>query len=544
MRDFGSFDYVIVGGGSAGCVLANRLSASGVYRVLLLEAGGEDRNPWIHIPIGYGKLFKNPKLNWLYETEPEPELMNRRILQPRGKVLGGSSSINGLVYIRGQKEDFDHWRQLGNVGWSYEDVLPYFRKAEDQQRGGDEYHGIGGPLSVSDQTEPHELCEAFIAAAEQTGIPRNDDFNGVRQEGAGYFQTTSRRGRRCSAAVGYLRPARQRPNLRVLTNAPTTRVLFEGGAAIGVAFAHQGEQWKVLAAGEVILAAGAIATPQLLQLSGVGPAALLQRFGVTVVKDMPGIGEDLQDHLQSRVVYRCTRPITLNDDVASLARSVGIGLRYALRRKGPLTISAGYAGGFFRTDPRLATPDVQAHFINFSTTKMGDKLHPFSGFTASICQLRPESRGWVRIKSADPALPPAIQLNYLAAETDRRTMIAGLKLLRQIMAAPALRPYVESEYEPGADCASDEDLLRHIRERASTIYHPTCTCRMGEDARAVVDARLRLRGMGRLRIIDGSVMPRVVSGNTNAAIIMIGEKGADMILEDAAHRPHLAHAAS
>jgi choline dehydrogenase len=544
MRDFGSFDYVIVGGGSAGCVLANRLTASGAYRVLLLEAGGEDRNPWIHIPIGYGKLFKDRKLNWLYETEPEPELMNRRIIQPRGKVLGGSSSINGLVYIRGQKEDFDHWRQLGNVGWSYEDVLPYFRRAEDQQRGGDEYHGVGGPLCVSDQTEPHELCDAFIAAAEETGIPRNDDFNGARQEGAGYFQTTSRRGRRCSAAVGYLRPARRRPNLRVLTEAPSTRVLFEAGEAVGVAFVHQGEHWKAMAMGEVILAAGAIATPQLLQLSGVGPAALLQRLGISVVKDMPGVGEDLQDHLQSRLVYRCTKPITLNDDIGSLARSVGIGLRYALMRKGPLTISAGYAGGFFRTDPRLATPDVQAHFINFSTTKMGDKLHPFSGFTASICQLRPESRGWVRIKSADPAAPPAIQLNYLAAETDRRTMVAGLKLLRRIMAAPAMRPYVESEYEPGADCVSDEDLLRHIRERASTIYHPTCTCRMGEDARAVVDARLRLLGLGRLRIVDGSVMPRVVSGNTNAAIIMIGEKGADMILEDAARRPHLQRAAS
>ncbi len=544
MRDFGSFDYVIVGGGSAGCVLANRLTASGAYRVLLLEAGGEDRNPWIHIPIGYGKLFKDRKLNWLYETEPEPELMNRRIIQPRGKVLGGSSSINGLVYIRGQKEDFDHWRQLGNVGWSYEDVLPYFRRAEDQQRGGDEYHGVGGPLCVSDQTEPHELCDAFIAAAEETGIPRNDDFNGARQEGAGYFQTTSRRGRRCSAAVGYLRSARRRPNLRVLTEAPSTRVLFEAGEAVGVAFVHQGESWKAMATGEVILAAGAIATPQLLQLSGVGPAALLQRLGISVVKDMPGVGEDLQDHLQSRLVYRCTKPITLNDDIGSLARSVGIGLRYALMRKGPLTISAGYAGGFFRTDPRLATPDVQTHFINFSTTKMGDKLHPFSGFTASICQLRPESRGWVRIKSAAPAAPPAIQLNYLAAETDRRTMVAGLKLLRRIMAAPAMRPYVESEYEPGADCVSDEDLLRHIRERASTIYHPTCTCRMGEDARAVVDARLRLRGLGRLRIVDGSVMPRVVSGNTNAAIIMIGEKGADMILEDAARRPHLQRAAS
>src|SRR5229473_2896258 len=491
MRDCGTFDYVIVGGGSAGCVLANRLSASGTQRVLLLEAGGEDRNPWIHIPLGYGKLFKNAKVNWLYESEPEPELNNRRIVQPRGKVLGGSSSINGCIYIRGQKEDFDHWRQLGNVGWSYDDVLPYFKKAEDQER-------------------------------------------------AGYFQTTTRRGRRCSAAVAYLRPARRRPNLRVLTQAPTTRVLFEGREAVGVAFQHQGETWRALADAEIILAAGAIATPPLLQLSGVGPAALLQRFGVGVVHELRGVGEDLQDHLQARLVYRCTRPITLNDDIASVARKFGIGLRYALYRRGPLAVSAGYAGAFFRTDPRLATPDVQAHFINFSTTKMGDKLHPFSGFTASVCQLRPESRGFVRIKSADPAARPAIQLNYLAAENDRRTMVAGLKLLRRIMQAPAMRPYIDSEYEPGPAYAGDADLLRHIRERASTIYHPSSTCRMGEDAAAVVDTRLSVRGMGRLRVVDGSVMPTVVSGNTNAAIIMLAEKGADMILEDARRQPALA----
>ncbi len=544
MRAFGSFDYIIVGGGSAGCVLANRLSASGAHRVLLLEAGGEDRNPWIHIPLGYGKLFKNPKVNWLYESEPEPELESRRILQPRGKVLGGSSSINGLVYIRGQKEDFDQWRQLGNVGWSFEDVLPYFRRAEDQQRGADEFHGSGGPLAVSDQPEPHELCDAFIKAAEETGIARNDDFNGARQEGAGYFQTTSRRGLRCSAAVGYLRPARKRPNLRVLTEAPSLKVLIEEGEAVGVAFSHRGEIWRADAAGEVILAAGAIASPPLLQLSGVGPGELLRRFGIPVVKDLPGVGESLQDHLQSRLVYRCTRRITLNDDVASLPRSLGIGLRYALWRKGPLAVSAGYAAGFFRTDPRLATPDVQAHFITFSTTRMGDKLHPFPGFTASICQLRPESRGFVRIKSADPAARPSIQLNYLSAETDRRTMVAGLKLLRRIMQAPALRPYIESEHEPGPACAGDEDLLAHIRARASTIYHPTCSCRMGEDALAVVDARLRVRGVGRLRIVDGSVMPSLVSGNTNAAIIMIGEKGADMILEDRARRPVAARAAA
>ena len=533
MRDFGTFDYVIVGGGSAGCVLANRLTEGGEHRVLLLEAGGPDRNPWIHIPLGYGKLFRNTRVNWLYESEPEPELNNRRIIQPRGKVLGGSSSINGLVYIRGQKQDFDTWRQLGNVGWSWEDVLPYFRKAEDQQRGADEFHGSGGPLCVSDQCEPHELCDAFIAAAEQAGFPRNDDFNGAAQEGAGYFQTTSRRGRRCSAAVGYLRPARARANLRIVTHALASRVLFAGGEAIGVAFDRDGESWRALASGEVILAAGAIASPQLLQLSGVGPAALIRQFGIAPVKDIAGVGEHLQDHLQSRLVYRCTKPVTLNDDMASLPRSLGIGLRYALLRKGPLTVSAGYAGGFFRTDPRLATPDVQAHFINFSTTKMGDKLHPFSGFTASICQLRPESRGSIRIKSADPAARPAIRLNYLATETDRRAFIDGIRILRKILAAPALKAYAVGEVDPGPKVQSDDELLDYCRRTGSTVYHPTSTCRMGSDPNAVVDERLRVRGIEGLRVVDASVMPDLMSGNTNAPTIMIAEKASDMILEDA-----------
>jgi choline dehydrogenase len=530
------YDFIIVGAGSAGCVLADRLTASGRHRVLLLEAGGKDSNPWIHIPLGYGKLFNDARVNWLYQSAPEPELDNRTIIQPRGKVLGGSSAINGLLYVRGQKEDFDHWRQLGNVGWSYDDVLPYFKRAENQQRGADAYHGTGGPLSVSDQTEPHEICDAFIEAAQQVGMPRNDDFNGATQEGAGYFQTTSRRGRRCSTAVAYLRPARKRPNLRVVTNALTTRILFEGDAAVGVEYTVAGAKRRALAGAEVILAAGAFNSPQLLQLSGVGPAERVSAFGIPVVSDLPGVGEGLQDHLQSRLVYRCPLPLTLNDDMRTLRGRIGIGLRYALRRKGPLTVSAGYAGGFFRTDERLATPDVQAHFLLFSTDKMGDKLHLFSAFTASICQLRPESRGWVRIKSADPAAPPEIRPNYLAAELDRKTMVAGLKLLRRIMEAPALKPYVTDEVDPGPGCVTDDQLLAHIRARGSTIYHPTSTCRMGDDAMAVVDHRLRVRGLRRLRVVDGSVMPSLVSGNTNAAIIMIAEKGADMILEDVAAR--------
>jgi choline dehydrogenase len=526
-------DYIVVGAGSAGCVLANRLTQSGEHRVLLLEAGPADRNPWIHVPLGYGKLFKDRRVNWLYETEPEPELDGRVIYQPRGKVLGGSSSINGLIYIRGQREDFDHWRQLGNVGWGFEDVVPYFKRSEDQARGPSELHGVGGPLCVSDPTEPHELCDAFIAASRDVGIATNEDFNGALQEGAGYYQTTSRRGRRWSTAVGYLRPARRRANLAILTEALATRVLFDGRAAAGVEFRHEGVLRKVKARREVILAGGAINSPQLLQLSGVGAGALLRDHGIGVVHDLPGVGEDLQDHLQVRMVLRCTKKITINDDINSMMRRLGVGMRYALWRKGPLTVSAGYAGAFFRTDERLATPDIQVHFITFSTDRMGERLHSWPGFTASVCQLRPESRGFVRIKSPDPAAAPSIQPRYLSTETDRRTVVAGLRRLREITQTAPLSGYVAAEHVPGPDVVTDEQLLRYCRAVGSTIYHPSCSCRMGSDAGAVVDARLRVHGMERLRVIDGAVMPAVVSGNTNAAIVMIAEKGADMILEEA-----------
>jgi choline dehydrogenase len=528
-----TFDYIVVGAGSAGCVLAARLTEDGRHSVLLLEAGGEDRNPWIHVPLGYGKLFVDPKVNWLYQSEPEPELGGRRIPQPRGKVLGGSSSINGLVYIRGQKEDFDGWRQLGNAGWSHADVLPYFRRAEDQQRGPDEHHGAGGPLAVSDQRDPHPLCEAFIAAATEEGIPRNDDFNGATQEGAGYFQLTARNGFRCSTARGYLRPARKRPNLRVLTDALSTRLLFEGRRATGVEFVHGGEPRQARANKEVIVASGAINSPQLLQLSGLGPVELLQRHGVPVIADMPGVGDALQDHFQVRMVFKSRTACTLNDALLGWRGKAAMGLRYAFGRRGWLAIGAGYAGAFFRTDGRLATPDIQTHFILFSTEKMGTTLHPWSGFTASVCQLRPESRGWVRIRNGDPRTPPAIQPNYLKEELDRATVVAGLKKLRRLMEAKPLEPFVAAEAEPGRDCVEDAALLQYARDHGSTIYHPTCTCRMGSDPTAVVDERLRVRGVGGLRVIDGSIMPSVVSGNTNAAIVMIAEKGADMILEDA-----------
>jgi choline dehydrogenase len=529
-----SFDHIVVGAGSAGCVLANRLTASGRYRVLLLEAGGHDRNVWIHIPLGYGKLFSNSKVNWLYTSEPEAELNNRQIIQPRGKVLGGSSSINGLLYIRGQPSDFDHWRQLGNSGWSFEDVLPYFRRAEDQQRGEDTLHGVGGPLAVSDVCEPHPLCEAFVAAAQQAGFPRNDDFNGPNQEGAGYFQLTARRGRRWSTAVGYLRQARRRPNLTVVSNALASKILFSGRRAIGVEYRCGDTTRTAHANAEVIVAGGTFNSPQLLQLSGLGPAALLQSFGISVVADMPGVGADLQDHFQVRMQYRCTEPITMNDVLHSWRHRISAGLRYVLFRKGLLAIGAGYAGGFFRTSPLAATPDVQVHFIIFSADTAGAVLHSFPGFIASVCQLRPESRGFVRIKSADPRKAPAIQPRYLSSPTDRDTVVAGIKLLRRMMSRPAMRRYIAEERAPDPHCTSDAELLAFARATGTTVFHPTSTCRMGSDSTAVVDERLRVHGIERLRVVDGSIMPTLVSGNTNAAIVMIGEKGADMILQDAA----------
>jgi choline dehydrogenase len=533
MEPADTFDYIVVGAGSAGCVLANRLTASGRHRVLLLEAGGHDRRLWIHIPLGYGKLFADARVNWLYKTEPEPELDNRQVIQPRGKVLGGSSSINGLLYLRGQPADYDHWRQLGNAGWSFDDVLPYFRRSEDQERGADALHGVGGPLAVSNVCEPHPLCEAFIESAQQAGFPKNDDFNGPTQEGAGYFQLTAKNGRRWSTAMGYLRQARRRPNLTVATHALATRILFSGRRATGIEYRQDGATRIAHASAEVILAGGAFNSPQLMQLSGLGPGDLLRLHGIAVVADMPGVGADLQDHLQVRMQYRCTEPITMNDVINSWRHRTAAGLRYLLFRKGLLAIGAGYAGGFFRTGPQAATPDVQAHFIIFSGETSGAALHPFPGFIASICQLRPESRGFVHIKSADPAAPPAIQPRYLAAPLDRDTVVAGLKLLRRIMAQPAMRRYIAQERVPGPQVTSDADLLAFARSAGTTVFHPTSTCRMGQDANAVVDERLRVRGVAGLRVVDASIMPTVVSGNTNAAVVMIAEKGADMILQDA-----------
>ncbi|KPK31666.1 MAG: choline dehydrogenase [Betaproteobacteria bacterium SG8_40] len=528
-----TYDYVIVGAGSAGCVLANRLSANGRHTVLLLEAGPADRNPWIHVPIGYGKLFAQPKVNWMYQSEPEPELNGRRVFTPRGKVLGGSSSINGLVYIRGQAEDFDEWARLGNTGWGFKDVLPYFRKSEAFQHGASEYHGGDGPLNVSELPDRHVLCEAFIEAAGSIGIPRTDDFNAHTQEGAGYYHVTARNGRRSSTAVAYLRPARARTNLRVLTDALVTRIGFEQQCARTVEYHRNGRPCSVRAAKEVLLCGGSINSPQLLQLSGIGPGQLLQRHGISVVAEAPGVGEGLQDHFYVRTIWRCSQPVTINDALGSLSGRIATGLRYALFRRGPLTVSGGYAGAFTRSRPDVSRPDIQFYLINFSTDKMGTTLHAFPAFTVSMSPLRPESRGSVRIRSADPFEPPAIQYNYLSADADKRVTVDGLKRLYALMSAPAMRPYVLDRHMPAPGELSDDDWLGYAREAGGTVYHPTTTCRMGDDSQAVVDERLRVHGVRGLRIVDASVMPNVVSGNSNAAVIMIAEKAADLILSDA-----------
>jgi choline dehydrogenase len=527
-----AYDFIVVGAGSAGCVLANRLTASGRYRVLLLEAGPKNRHPWLHIPLGYGKLFTDTRYNWCYETEPQPECGNRNIIAPRGKVLGGSSSINGLIYIRGQAEDFDHWRQLGNAGWGFEDVLPYFLKSEGNERGSDTFHNGSGPLGVSNPRDAHPLAEAFVEAAVQCGYPRNDDFNGATQEGAGVYQTTTRGGVRSSTAAAYLKSARGRKNLHIVSEALATRVLFDGKRATGVEYLTGDRKRVAKASCEVIVSSGAFNSPQLLQLSGLGPAKLLRSHGVQVVSDMPSVGDQLNDHYFIRIILRCHEPLSLNDAVRNVYRGAKAVFEYALARRGYFSIAALSAGCFLRAHPSSATPDMQCSLALYSAEKIGSNLHDFSGVTGVCTLLRPESRGYVRIKSADPRQAPAIHPNYLAARKDRETLVEGVKAIRRIIAAPAMAKYVAEEMEPGTSCVSDHDILDYVRRRGSTVYHPVSTCRMGPDANAVVDQRLKVRGFTGLRVIDASIMPAVVSGNTNAATIMIGEKGADMVLAD------------
>jgi choline dehydrogenase len=528
-----AFDYVVIGAGSAGCVLANRLTEDGRHSVLLLEAGPEDRYPWIHIPIGYGKTMFHPVYNWGFHTDPEPQMDGRRLYWPRGRTLGGSSSINGLIYIRGQPEDYDHWLSLGNQGWGWKDVLPDFLRMERNSRGASELHGDRGPQWCSDIRGRHELMEAIIRAGEEIGVPRNDDFNGSRQEGVGYYQLFTRRGWRCSSATGYLRPARRRSNLEVRTGAQATRILFEARRAVGVEYRRGGKLEQARAAREVIVSAGAIQSPQLLQLSGVGPEDLLREFAIPVVSPLPGVGENLQDHLQLRLIYKVSRPITTNDDLRSLFGRMRIGLAWLLLRRGPLAVGINQGGLFTRLMPQSRTPDIQFHFATVSADVAGGAPHPWSGCTFSVCQLRPESRGTVRLASADPLQPPSMRPRYLSAETDRRYAVESLKFARRLAAAPALAPYLSEEYRPGMQAKTDDELLDFARKHGQTIFHPSGTCRMGSDAMAVVDSRLRVRGVGGLRVVDCSVMPTLVSGNTHAPVVMIAEKAAGMILADA-----------
>jgi choline dehydrogenase len=529
----GEYDFVIVGAGSAGCVLANRLSENPAFKVAILEAGGRDLNPWIHIPAGYFRTMFNPAVTWQYDCGPEPHLDGRVVPWPRGKVLGGSSSINGLLYVRGQQQDYDTWRQLGNPGWSFADVLPYFKKAEDQERGSDELHGGGGPLGVSDVRMDNPLCEAYIEACVAAGIPRTKDFNGPTQEGAGYYQLTNRNGRRCSAAVGYLNPARRRPNLDIVTEAAVSSLDIEGKRVRGVRYRVGGEERLIKARREVIVAAGAIGSPQILQVSGIGPADVLQAAGVTVRHMLPGVGMNLQDHFQIRFVYECTLPASLNDVWHSRWLQMRTGIEYATRRTGILTIGAGVAGAFLRSRQDVDLPDIQFHIMPLSADRPGQSLHTFSGMTVSVCQLRPDSRGSITIASGDTRRAPRIVANYLDAESDRRVMLDGMRKIREVSAQRPFAKYVKAERFPGPQAESEEALMSYMREKGTTIFHPTGTCKMGTDDMAVVDPRLRVRGIQGLRVVDGAIMPRVVSGNTNAPIIMIAEKAADMIKEDA-----------
>lgn len=527
-------DYIVVGAGSAGCVMANRLSASGEHSVCLLEAGPKDSYPWIHIPIGYGKTMFHKVVNWGYYTDPDPGMLDRRIYWPRGRTLGGSSAINGLIYIRGQRRDYDAWAAAGNPGWSWDECLPYFRKLENNDLGPGPTRGTEGMLNATSIKTPHPLVEALISAAQSLGLPHLDDFNTGDQEGVGYYQLTTRNGRRCSTAVAYLRPAQDRSNLRVETDAHAMAVLFEGKRACGVRYRRGGQVHTLRARREVVLCAGALQSPQLLQLSGVGPADLLRQFGIGTVHELPGVGENLQDHLQIRLIYETTRPITTNDQLRTLTGRARMGLEWLLFRSGPLAVGINQGGVFCRVDPASRTPDTQFHFATLSADMAGGKVHPFSGCTYSVCQLRPSSRGRVRLRSADPFEAPSMQPNYLSTELDRRMAVAAVKYARRLAATQPLAGLMKREFRPGPEVVTDDEILHFCREYGATIFHPSGTAKMGpsSDPMAVVDERLRVHGVAGLRVVDCSIMPTLVSGNTNVPVVMLAERAADFILQD------------
>ncbi|MGD1879538.1 MAG: GMC family oxidoreductase [Kiloniellaceae bacterium] len=531
-QDSGTFDYVIVGAGSAGCCLANRLSADPAVSVALLEAGGRDNWFWIHVPVGYLYTQNTPRTDWCYKTEAEPGLNGRALNYPRGRVLGGCSSINGMIYMRGQARDYDHWRQLGNAGWSWDEVLPYFKRSEDHYQGGDDHHGGGGEWRVEEQRLKWEILDAFRKAAAETGIPPTEDFNRGDNEGCGYFQVNQKRGVRWSSSKAFLRPVMNRPNLTVLTHAQAERLVLDGKRVTGVDFLQGGEPRRIRARGEVILAAGSVGSVQLLELSGIGNPAVLGEHGIETRHALPGVGENLQDHLQMRMIFKVEGTVTLNQRAGSLFGKAMMGLEYLLNRSGPLSMAPSQLGAFVKSDPARETPNLQYHVQPLSLDKFGDPLHAFPAITASVCNLRPESRGSIHIRSADFRDAPVSRPAYLSAAADRQVAAQAIRLTRRICAAPALNRFRPEEIKPGAGIDGDAALAKAAGDIGTTIFHPVGTCRMGNDPQAVVDERLRLRGLTGLRIADASVMPTITSGNTNSPTIMIGEKAAEMIRED------------